>query len=64
MFKKVNSKFSYSFLISIEFVIFRYTNSIASEDIVGFYSSGPKLKENDLKVYNVAEKCHQLIFYL
>lgn len=52
MFKKVNSKcfdnLSYgviSCLIAVRDNIF-----LAREDILGFYSSGPRIKENDLKV--------------
>lgn len=52
MFKKVNSKFCrHCRLHSIHtnpFITIKI--NIAREEIVGFYSSGPKIKENDLKV--------------
>lgn len=53
MFKKVNSKLFDAFWIE---EICRLTRRdclivfVAREEMMGFYSSGPKIKENDLKV--------------
>ena len=59
MFKKVNSTFRYLIVIffciiivtaNLRLYLFLYCVIKAREDVVGFYSSGPKIKENDLKV--------------
>jgi hypothetical protein len=34
--------------------------TVAREEIVGFYSSGPKIKENDIKVRYVTQLSHSL----
>jgi 26S proteasome regulatory subunit N8 len=45
-FKKVNSKL----IILCFYIIEMFSFFLANENIVGFYSSGPRIKENDLKV--------------
>lgn len=53
MFKKVNSK-CWIVLIPVHIIklitINHFLFIIAREEMMGFYSSGPKIKENDLKV--------------
>lgn len=54
MFKKVNSKFEK--IIFIQNTDFSLLSRLAREDIVGFYSTGPKIKENDLKICSLFDR--------
>jgi len=52
MFKKVNSKFHQVFKFTMKFFYFLHY-FLAREEMMGFYSTGPKIKANDLKVYSI-----------
>lgn len=50
MFKKVNCELHYYKLLYFNAYAYLIAWIVARETVVGFYSTGPKIKENDIKV--------------